>query len=193
MSVGQPGYLKPASSFKHSCNCIHFVLYKCARTTSVIHSLHTFAEWINPSHLATCGFFAYYAYDFLCLLCPQNIHGFLGLPCLIFLFLGVKIGDVLGLHIRKGVLGVCLQILGFLGLQICGFWAGVGWRAPWGGLWGGRQEEQLDQHRPLLPSSHHPNSFPQSLSSRWGGGKFCVPLLDSFCLDIGFSDSAQGF
>ena len=72
--------------------------------------IRLFAEWINPSHLATCGFFAYYAYDFLCLLCPQNIHGFLGLPCLIFLFLGVKIGDVLSLHIRKGVLSVCLQI-----------------------------------------------------------------------------------
>ena len=61
-------------------------------------------------------FLQYYCdYDFLCLLYPQNIHGFLGLPCLIFLFLGVKIGDVLGLHIRKGVLGVCLQIVGFLG------------------------------------------------------------------------------
>ena len=77
--------------------------------------IRLFAKWINPSHLATCDFFAYYDYDFLCLLCPQNTHGFLVLPCLIFLFLGVKIGDVLGLHIRKGVLGVCLQIVGFLG------------------------------------------------------------------------------
>ena len=37
----------------------------------------------------------------------------------------------------------------------------------------------------LIPS---PNHYRQD-----GGGQFCVPLLDSFCLDIGFSDSAQGF
>ena len=35
--------------------------------------------------------------------------------------------------------------------QICGFWAGVGCEAPWGGFGGGRQAEQLDQHCPLPP------------------------------------------
>ena len=155
--------------------------------------IRLFAKWINPSHLATCDFFAYYDYDFLCLLCPQNIHGFLVLPCLIFLFLGVKIGDVLGLHIRKGVLGVCLQIVGFLGpvFKYVGSEQVLAGGLPGEGCEG---EDRRNSWINIAPSSHHPNSFPQSLSSRWGGGgKFCVPLLDSFCLDIGFSDSAQGF
>ena len=76
--------------------------------------------------------------------------------------------------------------------QICGFWAGVGWEAPWGGFGGGRQAEQLDQHCPLPPStSHHPNSlsFPPNHYRKadeeengifWG----CFDFFCTMCLSL---------
>ena len=48
----------------------------------------------------------------------------------------------------------------------------------------------------IAPSSPPPTTLipsPNHYRQDGGGGKFCVPLLDSFCLDIDFTDSAQSF
>ena len=193
MSVGQPGYLKPASSFKHSCNCIHLVFYKCARTTSVIHPLIC-QNWINPSHLAICDFFAILLWLWLPLSTLPPEYTWIHWSPLLDIFVpwcwnmwcprssySKRVPRCLPPNSRvpwssnMWVLSRC-WLAGSLGRVVRGKTGGtVGSTSP-------------PPPTTLIPS---PNHYRQDGMGE--GGKFCGPLLDSFCLDIGFSGSAQGF